>query len=75
MARILNADNPTKIVHEHAMMGHEWVHASQLRSAAETDADLIAGLQAAHNSGLEVKGFVPHHIWMEFLGTLGPKRA
>ena len=32
-----------------------------------TDAGFIAGLRAAQDYEIEVRGYVPHHLWMEFL--------
>jgi hypothetical protein len=67
MAQYLNVDSPRKVVVEAAMQGQEFVRAEHLRSCAPTDADFIAGLRAAQDYGMEVRGYVPHHLWMEFL--------
>jgi hypothetical protein len=49
------------------MQGQEFVPAEHLRSCASPDADFIAGLRAAQDYGMEVRGYVPHRLWMEFL--------
>jgi hypothetical protein len=40
-----------------------------LRSCAETDADFYACLRAAQDYGMEVRGCIPHHLWMGFLNS------
>jgi hypothetical protein len=40
-----------------------------LRSCAETDADFYAGLRAAQDYGMEVRGYIPHHFWMGYLDS------
>jgi hypothetical protein len=67
MAQYLNVDSPKKVVVEAAMQGEAFIRAEHLRSCASTDADFIAGLRAAQDYGMEVRGYVPHHLSMEFL--------
>lgn len=69
MAKYLNADSPRKVVVEAAMQGADHIRAEHLRSCAETDADFYAGLRAAQDYGMEVRGYIPHHLWMGFLNS------
>lgn len=52
------------------MRGHEWVWAPWLLKSADTDLDAIDALVEAQRWGLEIRGYVPHHIWMGFLNRL-----
>jgi hypothetical protein len=45
----------------------QYVYAGALVARAQTDLDLLTGLETAHDWGIEIRGFVPSHVWAAFL--------
>ena len=58
---MLNSES-VRLVYDASQRGR-YVMFAHLDSASETDSELIAALEAAHDLGVEIKGFVP--FWAE----------
>jgi hypothetical protein len=59
--------NARQLVVSAHMRGWTYVWAPWLLKSVSSDMDAIDALVEAERWGLEIRGYVPHHIWMGFL--------